>query len=182
MKSDESAKKPARKEFTQALSKLSRDELINLVGDLYSVNRDNRNFLEARFASASSLESYKKIIHNALYPDVMKTESPISFVAARKAISDYNKATGDQGGTLELMVYAVECGNAFTVEYGDIDERFYDNLESLFNKTVKFLTPLDQKIIDEYLPRMTAVVESAKGIGWGYYDGISDALYGAFPE
>ncbi len=176
-----SGTQPSRKEFRQALAKLSRDELVKLVGDLYSVSRDSRRFLEARFALSASLESYKNIIHDALYPDVMKGEAPISFAAARKAISDYKKATGDRRGVLELMVFAVECGNAFTVNYGDIDERFYANLESLFTKTVQFLKALDQNTIDEYLPRMKAVVEAANGIGWGYYDGIADSLYGAFP-
>ena len=79
------------------------------------------------------------------------------------------------------MVYAVEWGNAFTVEYGDIDERFYDNLESLFRKTVLFLKTMDGQATEAYLPRLKAVVEAASGIGWGYYDGISDALAQAFP-
>jgi len=111
----------------------------------------------------------------------MTGTAPLSFVPVRKAISDYKKATGDQNGVLELMVYAVECGNDFTVEYGDIDERFYDNLVSLFSKAAQLLKTMDAQTKDAVLPRLIAVVEKADGIGWGYYDGISDALYGAFP-
>jgi hypothetical protein len=182
MKPDDSGKPASRKEFRQALTKLSRDELIKLVSDLYSTTPDNRRFLEAKFALAAPLETYKEIIEDAVFPDVMKGTAPISFATARKAISDYKKATGDQKGVLELMVYAVERGNAFTVEYGDIDERFYNNLESLFRKTVLFLKTMDGPTTEAYLPRLTAVVEAADGIGWGYYDGIADALAEAFPE
>jgi len=125
-------KKPSlsRKNFKQALSKLSRADLIKLVGDLYSTSPDNRNFLEAKFSTptaftsspAKPLHRYKAIIHKNLFPDVMTGTAPLSFVPVRKAISDYKKATGDLKGVLELMVYAVECGNDFTLEYGDIDE------------------------------------------------------------
>ena len=181
MTADKSAEQPTRATFKQALSKLSRDELIRLVGDLYSVGPENRRFLEARFALGDAIAPYKKIIQAALYPNVMKDRVEISFAKARKAIGDYRKAVGDPKGVVELMVTAVECGNNFTVEYGDIDEPFYNNLESLFAKTVQFLKTLDQMTIDKYLPRMQAVVEAAHGIGWGYYDGIADALYGAFP-
>jgi hypothetical protein len=51
----------------------------------------------------------------------------------------------------------------------------------MFAKTAQFLKTLDQKTIDEYLPRMKVAVGAARGIGWGYYDGITDALYSAFP-
>ena len=180
----------SRKDFKQALSKFSRADLIKLVGDLYSTSPDNRNFLEAKFSSttaspssssAPSLKRYKAIIYKNLFPDVMTGTAPLSFVPVRKAISDYKKATGDNKGILELMVYAVECGNDFTLEYGDIDERFYDNLVSLFSKAVQLLKTMDAQTKEITLPRLISVVEKADGIGWGYYDGISDALYGAFP-
>lgn len=182
MKPDDSGKPPSRKQFRQALSKLSHDELVKLVGDLYSVNPDNRRFLEAKFAMAAPLETYKEIIRDAVYPDVMKGTAPISFATARKAISDYKKATGDQKGVLELMVHAVECGNSFTVDYGDIDEQFYNNLESLFRKTLQLLKTMDEQTTETFLPRLEAVVEAAHGIGWGYYDEISDALAESFPQ
>lgn len=181
MQASEVDEQPSRKQFKQAVSSLPRDKLISLVVDLCAVSPDVRRFLEAKFALVAPLVPFKKIIDNALNPDVMKGNAPISFADARKAIRDYSKATGDEKGTLELMIYAVECGNDFTVQYGDIDERFYNNLESLFRKTVLALKKMDRQTVDEFLPRLQAVVEAAHGIGWGYYDGIADALAAAFP-
>jgi len=79
-------------------------------------------------------------------------------------------------------VYYVECGNQFTVDYGDIDEGFYESLESMFTQVVKTLQTSDETTVERFLPRLKAVVSQAEGIGWGYYDAISDALEGAFPE
>jgi hypothetical protein len=187
---DDSPSSSTQKNIKIALSKLSRKDLVKLVGDLYSSSPDNRAFLEAKFSSLNktepsskspSLNRYKSIIRKNLFPDVMTGKAPLSFVPVRKAISDYKRATGDKKGVLELMVYAVECGNDFTCEYGDIDERFYDNLVSLFSKAVKLLKTMDAQTKDVYLPRLISVIEKADGIGWGYHDGIADALYEAFP-
>jgi hypothetical protein len=100
----------------------------------------------------------------------------------RKAISDYKKATDDPIGTLDLMVYYVERGTRFTVDYGDIDAWFYESLESMFYQIVKTLQRSDEETIDHFLPRLESIVHRAYNIGWGYYDTISDMLKKAFPE
>jgi hypothetical protein len=100
----------------------------------------------------------------------------------RKAISDYKKATNDAMGTLDLMVYYVECGTQFTVDYGDIDEAFYASLESMFTQVVKTIQHSNQETIDRFLPRLRGLVRQAQGIGWGYYDTIAETLEAAFPQ
>ena len=88
---------------------------------------------------------------------------------------------GDPKGILELMTCYVECGNDFTCEYGDIDEKFYYSLESMFEKALQALDKPDKQTVEEFLPRLQNIVEKAEDIGWGYYDTISDLLYGYFP-
>jgi hypothetical protein len=68
------------------------------------------------------------------------------------------------------------------VDYGDIDEAFYESLEAMFTQVVKTLQKSDAKTVERFLPCLKAVVRQAEGIGWGYYDAISDTLEGAFPE
>jgi len=79
-------------------------------------------------------------------------------------------------GKLELMIYYLEQGNQFTVDYGDIDEPFYSSLESMFNRVLLELEQQPENIQATYLPRLESIVESAQDIGWGYYDYISDIL------
>ena len=80
------------------------------------------------------------------------------------------------------MVYYVECGTRFTVDYGDIDAWFYESLESMFTQAVRTLQSSDEETIDQFLPRLESIVYKANGIGWGYYDTLSETLEEAFPE
>jgi hypothetical protein len=80
------------------------------------------------------------------------------------------------------MVYYVECGTRFTVDYGDIDAGFYESLESMFSQIVKTLQQSDEETIEHFVPRLEYIFHRACNIGWGYYDTISDMLEKAFPE
>ena len=178
--------KPARsaswKDVKTVLSQQSMPEVLQLIRDLYALRPEVKDFLHARFlTSAKTLAPYKNTIQQSLSPDVIHGED-LDLARGRKAISDYKKATHDPVGTLELMVYYVECGNQFTVDYGDIDEAFYESLDAMFTQVVKTLQKSDEKTVERFLPRLKAVVRQAEGIGWGYYDAISDTLEGAFPE
>lgn len=104
------------------ITKLDARQLVNLVADLYRLSKENQAFLHARLAVVEDpLEFYKKIVDECMNPDIYKNK-PIQIARAKKAISDYSKAAGDALGEAELMTFFVEQGNAFTVDFGDIDE------------------------------------------------------------
>ena len=47
------------------------------------------------------------------------------------------------------MVFFVECGNNFTLSYGDIDDDFYDSLLLMYEKAIQNVTelsPEEQKV------------------------------------
>ena len=164
------------------LSQQSPQELLQLIRDLYALRPEVKDFIHARFLRAkANVAPYKKTIHPSLYPDVIHGED-MDLARGRKAISEYKKATNDPIGTLDLMTYYVECGTQFTVDYGDIDEGFYESLDAMFTQVVKRLQHSDQETIDRFLPRLEGIVRQAQGIGWGYYDAIAETLEEAFPE
>lgn len=163
------------------LIKKDNGELIKLIRDLYSLNDKNKAFIHARYSFIDPLTPYKAIISKSLYPDPMRNE-PLKLGAGRKAISEYKKAVGDPIGVLELSIYYIEYGHKFTLEYGDIDEQFYDSLESMFDRVLKMLTQFDQTIIDKYFPRLLSLTEEVSGIGWGHYDYLITELEEAFPD
>ena len=75
--------------------------------------------------------------------------------AGRKAISDYKKANGDLRGLLTLMVFYVQCGNDFTLKFGDIDETFYDSQCSMVEGIKdRLLNEQDEALAAEFLPRL----------------------------
>lgn len=155
-------------------------QLLGVVRDLYDLSQENRDFLNSRYlASGNRLEPYKKAIDDAIYPNVYQSK-PIRVSVAKKAISQYTKATGDQAGTLELMLYFVERGNQFTIDFGDINEGFYSSLESMFERILETLKRSDPEVVERLLPRLVVIRDTAEGIGWGYHDCLCEALAKAF--
>ena len=95
---------------------------------------------------------------------------------ARKAIRDYRKATGNLAGTVELLMTYVENGARFTNEYGDIDERFYSSVESTLDELAALLQGEARELYPQFRDRLAAVQQMTDGIGWGFYDFISDVV------
>ena len=92
-------------------------------------------------------------------------------------IRDYRKGTGDMVGTTELMVTFQEQGARFTLEYGDINERFYDSLLSGWNDLEKMLTKDAPELFPAFRERLLEIVKPIYGqIGWGYSDGVFQAV------
>ncbi|TWJ18927.1 hypothetical protein [Geobacter argillaceus] len=175
-------KKPSWSDVKSAIADFERSVLIGLISDLYAYSTPNKNFLHARFSLGSdSLKPYKKIIEDALFPDVMSNDD-VEIATAKKAISDYGKAVGDPKGMLELMVHFVECGASFSLDVGYDDEHFFASLERMYEKAVKLLLTLDEAIIDDYYDRFEDLVISTQDIGWGFHDTLGDIFYEAFPE
>jgi len=157
-------------------------ELLMLIKDLYGLNKINKTFIEARYqVSKDALEPYKKIISDALYPDITKNKG-VSLSAGRKAISDYKKAANDPAGTIELMVHYLDMGNQFTLDYGDMYEEFYDSLVSMLELILKLLIKTDASIQENYVPKLQHIIHSARGMGWGYYDQMSELFIDYFPD
>ena len=175
-------KKPSWSDVKSAIADFERSALIGLISDLYAYSTPNKNFLHARFALGSdALKPFKKIIEDALFPDVMSNDD-VEIATAKKAISDYGKAVGDPKGMLELMVYFVECGANFSLDVGYGDEYFFAALERIYEKAIKLLLTLDEATIDDYYDRFEELVSSTQDIGWGFHDTLGDIFYEAFPE
>lgn len=167
----------------KAIGKFDRPALIALVGELHALNGQNRDFLATRFVSSShGLDKYKKIIREALFPQLPEEDTDVSFRDARKAIGDYRKAAGDSEGVAELYVYAAECGTQFTLEYGDIDDPFYDSLERMYAAAAKAAAALDSQTAAPLIRRLGALVAKTRNIGWGLHDVMGEEYHNHFGD
>ena len=158
--------------------------LVKLVKELHDLGADNRRFLETRFTSPSSsgLTEYKEIIREALNPSIYG-DCKVEFATAKKAISSYRKASGDDHGLAELMMYYVETANRFTLDYGDMWEQFYASVESMYKRVLTHLLKMHKsgKDISRFKERAHKVMTSTEHIGWGYHDALTDYYYSVFP-
>ena len=173
---------PTWSDVKSALVDIDQKQLLKLVEDLYRFSKENQAFFHARFGVGDDpIGPYKKIIDECMHPDIYSNK-PIQIAKAKKAISSYSKAVGDPLGITELMVFFVECGNNFTVNFGDIDEGFYDSLNGMYRRAIQKVLSLPEEQRSGFRVRLEVIMTSSSGIGWGYHDMISDDYYNAFPE
>jgi hypothetical protein len=121
------------------------------------------------------LEKYRKIIKDQFYPE--RGFPKLKYSVARKAITDYQKLSDNHYHIADLMLSYVEYGIMITNEFGDIDEQFYDSMESMFEKCLKYINRYQLK--DSFKSRCGKAVADCDGIGWGFADGIAD-IYGTY--
>ncbi|PRY21254.1 hypothetical protein CLV78_110129 [Aliiruegeria haliotis] len=173
--------KPSWIDIKQIISGWSDKQLVGLVQDLYRLCPENAAFLNARLLQQSTpkqkLAPYKKRIRAAVSPKE-PWKQKVRLSEGRKAISDFKKANGNVRDVLTLMTYYVQCGNDFTLEFGDIDERFYDSMCTMVRQiTDRLLKEQDHQIVDEILPSLEKEFKRIDGqMGWGYPDEFGDCL------
>ena len=173
---------PTWSDVKSAVLDLDQKHLLRLVADMYRFSKENQAFFHARFGVGDDLLApYKNTIEDCMYPDV-HIDKPIQISKATKAISSYSKAAGDPVGETELMVFFVECGNNFTVSFGDIDEGFYDALNRMYHRAIRKVLSLPEERQEQFQDRLKNIMMSSSGIGWGYHDLLCDDYYSAFPE
>jgi hypothetical protein len=103
-------------------------------------------------APKQTLAPYNKRIRAAVSPNE-PWKQEVRLFEGRKAISEFRKANGNVQDTLALMICYVQCGNDFTLEFGDIDERFYDSMCSMVSQIKdRLLKEQDHELVDEILP------------------------------
>lgn len=148
------------------------------IADLYGLSKSNKDFLEARFLKNDSvLSRYKDLIKKYIAPsEPWKNNQQISLKDAKKAISDYKKATHDPIGLIDLMVCYVEYGTDFLCEFGDMYEQYYCSLESVFSNVLKLMKNFEHTEVANFENRLHSVVKKSQHTGWGYYDAISNML------
>lgn len=177
--------KEQKANLRKQLNDMNRPELISLIKELMRLNDDNTAYIGAKLASSSEMpeavEYYKKIIRNEFFNP--GHDGWIRLSVAKKAITDFKRASGNTEAVLDLLVYYVENGTEYTLKYGDIDERFYYSMESVFWDVIdKLNSRSGRPFVKKFRPRLQKIVEAAKVVGWGYYeglDGILDELEGS---
>jgi hypothetical protein len=127
------------------------------------------------------LAPYRETIEQYISP-AEPWKNPVKISLARKAISDYRKAAGDPEGLAELMLFYVECGVDFTLEFGDINEAFYYSVVSVFSDGMKMLNQCEDDVVRRLLPRFEGAVHSTADTGWGFYDSLRDIFEAYFPD
>jgi hypothetical protein len=170
------------KKVLPSIEVLSKQQLIEIIHYIHDTCSETSLFLGGRFGKTTiSLKPYIAKVKEAASADPMYDEG-INWKGAERAIHNYRIASGDNKGVAELLILYVDTANQFTLEYGDIDEGYYESMEEIFQDAVDHLLLMEKEneSIDEYVMRLEEIVDSTSDIGWGYHDSLCDIYYKAF--
>jgi hypothetical protein len=149
---------------------LDKDDLVKVIQDLYHLNNDNKLFLNTHLGMGDSetlAQPYRKTIKQVFNPD--RGFPSLSVHSARKALYDFRKASANPEAIVDMMVYYVEQGVTCTLNYGDINEAFYNSLEGVFENAIALIKKTgDPELIEAFRPRVKRIVAKTSGIGWGF--------------
>jgi hypothetical protein len=158
------------------LDAFDRAGLLALVRDLHNANASNRRFLEARLLSSStSLEKYRRLVADAIYPDPL-SQRQVSIRDATAAITEYRRSTGDLTGTVDLMLTFLEAGIEQAVDLGYGDAPYFSALERKLDAVAKSWPDLPPDARKDAAERLDWVRRRAQKIGWGYGDYVTDVV------
>lgn len=149
-----------------------RDELLTL----YKAFEVVRQFYTPRIEPLDVekvIQEYKEVLEEQFCPKSAKWDFPeLDYLVARKAISDFKKVNSDPKAIIDLQLTYVEYGIKCTLEYGDIDERFYNSMESMFRKTLKDME--EHGLLGLFEKRCMAIQRQTRDLGWGFGDAITE--------
>src|SRR3954451_20197414 len=162
----------------QYLAERSQAELVADIAELFTRFDVVKDYYQLQIGGASPevLAKYKALIEKEFFPARGEPRGRLS--VARKAISDYRKLSPAASSVIDLMLYYVEIGVRFTKTYGDIDEPFYNSLESMYTSAVKLIG--EQRLHAEFEPRCHRIVTNTRKIGWGFHDTLGEIYSDAF--
>jgi len=163
-------------ELKNILKKQSREEIIELFLDSYKASIQIKEYITVKYGEHDKieriLETYKNKIQDVFFPNSMRKQFKIG--EAKKIVNCFKKLHSDEKFVIDLMLYYVEMGVEFTTTYGDINESFYKNVESMYESVVSSINEHNNSEIFGILrKRLKAVVDDTSGIGWGFHDNLS---------
>lgn len=168
-------------EINKELQQLSADDFVVLLKGLHDLSPQNKAWLTSKLLpivqDVKYLEDCRTKIVRLVYKATKGIPHMPRFSDAKKVISEYRKSTDDLRGALDLMLTYVERGHAFTNDFGDIDEPFYDALINMLERFAVELrrSPAKYELYELFKSRLMKM-QKTSDIGWGYGDFIQDTV------
>jgi hypothetical protein len=155
------------------LKHASREQLTAEITDLFSKFDVVKDYYQTKLSPEDDtqvIEKYKALIKNEFFPARGFGQARLS--VARKAVSDYKKVCRTKASLADLMLFYVEMGVQFTNTYVDIDEPFYDSMESMYKKAAEFIA--ENELEEAFERRCKIIVSDTSEMGWGFNEALED--------
>ncbi|WP_295231982.1 DUF6155 family protein [uncultured Chryseobacterium sp.] len=159
------------------LSKLSKEQLIEHILDLYDKNTSVKEFYKfyINLTDEKKLaEKYKKLIRKEF-----NVENPMrsteKFSVAKRAISDFKNLQPSPEYLADVMLYLPESACELTSLFGDFSEQFYNATFNNYKAALVFLKK--NNLLDHFKARAEQCVKWSEYCGYGFADDMRDIFY-----
>jgi len=159
-------------ELKKRLSVKTNAELIEEIALLYKNFPNIKEYYQSTLLGDDStiLEKYKEIVRSEFLMRGNRFPK-MRLSVARKAVTDFKKISSSAQSIVDIMLAYVEAGVSCTNEFGDIDEPFYNSMESMYETALKYV--VKEHLFGEFYDRLIAIVDDTRGIGWGFHDQLA---------
>lgn len=169
----------SKKALKKELIKLTKEQLIEQILDLYNKNKAVKEFYNFYLNPNSDkdlAEKYKAVI-NKEFNIKSPERASLKFSVAKRAIADFKALQPSPTALADLMLTLPECACKFTNMYGDIGESFYNASVNNFEAALKFMAK--NNILSDFKPRAAQCMKWASPCGYGFADEI-DQIFREF--
>ncbi len=163
-------KKVALKNYLSDKTKKQLIEEIQMLTKRFDQIRDYYHIRTIAIKDKTVLEFYKKKIKREFFPEKGYGMGRPSI--GKAPILQFLKISYLPIHLVDLMLYYVEQGIKYTLAYGDIDESFYDSVESVYEDALDLIK--ENSLHEQFYDRCKKAVDDTKGMGWGFHDGLEN--------
>jgi hypothetical protein len=165
-------------ELKKHLRTYEQEELIQLITDLSEMSKKTREYLASeiqREETANALYAEaKQEVKELVSPDGKEEWPHLS--RAKKTIKNFKVSTDNKPMTVDLMLYFVEEGTEFAKTRGNLDEKFYSRLVSMYARIAEECEQ-DELLFHKFNERLHKVLEAAAPIGTEYPAALTDIYH-----
>lgn len=164
---------PKVSDLKRYLAARSQAELAKEIAELFKKIPAVKDYYQLKLnprAEIEVLEKYKKTIRKEFATDPYPGQARLS--VARKAVMDFKKITSSPASIADMMLFYVEQGVAYTNAFGDIDEPFYNSMESMYQTAAQWTAK--HQLTDLFDRRFRLVLSETQHMGWGFPDALND--------
>ena len=167
----EKKKVPVWGTIKQQLNEKSKEDLIELIKKIFDFSSEEQAILQANIVESnynSTLELFRENIKKNFIAN--RGFSKNMLLDSKRMVQEYSKTTKNTVGIIDLLLTFIECGTEYTVVNGDINEPFYDGLETAFEEMSNMIRICGADTYKLFSNRINALTTNANQIGWGYGD------------
>lgn len=166
-------------ELKKYLSEKCEKELKEEIIELFKISKEAKEYFAIKIlpnAENELLDKYKEIVRKEFFPE-RGAKFP-SYSVLKKAVSDFSKVAQDSTSLADLMLFYVEQGVEFTNTYGNIDETFYNNIATMYERAIDLI--VKESLEDKLERRCQEIKADSSGISWRFEEIMAEIFYSNF--